>query len=135
MPRAKASTSPQTDPAVHDYLRELQHPMKAEINALRELILGVSPDVREEIKWNAPSFRTTEHFATFNLRGKQGVRVILHTGAKAKAPAAKLDVADPDGLLEWLDKNRCMVTLASLDDIAAKRAALEAILREWIRYV
>jgi hypothetical protein len=123
----------QTDPAVIAFLRELDHPLKQEIEAVRQLILGVSPEIREEIKWNAPSFRTTDHFATFNLRAKERVQLILHTGAKVKDTATKgMKIADPAGLLKWLAKDRCLVALSDGKDIQAKRAALEALMREWI---
>jgi hypothetical protein len=127
------SRSSQTDPAVIAFLRELDDPLKQKIEAVREIILGVSPEIREGIKWNAPSFRTTDHFATFNLHAKDRVRLILHTGAKVKDTATKgMKIADPAGLLEWLAKDRCLVTLSDGKNIQAQRAALEAIVREWI---
>jgi uncharacterized protein YdhG (YjbR/CyaY superfamily) len=129
--------SSQTNPAVIAFLGKLNHPLKREIEAVRQIILGVSPEIREGIKWNAPSFRTTEYFATLNLRAKDGqdrVWLILHVGAKAKDTRAKgLKIADPAGLLEWLAKDRCLVTFADGKDVQAKRAALQAIVREWIR--
>jgi hypothetical protein len=135
-PDAIAMDTEQTDPAVAAFLSDLEHPLKKEIESVRKLILGVSPDIREGIKWNAPSFRTTEYFATFNLRAKDCVRLVLHTGAKVKATAKTgLKVDDPKGLLEWLAKDRCLVTLTGQKDIQAKRAALKALLREWIRWV
>ncbi|WP_437980025.1 DUF1801 domain-containing protein [Sorangium sp. So ce117] len=126
----------QESPAVVAFLRELDHPRKEAIVALRQIILGVSPAIREEIKWNAPSFRTTEHFATFNLRAQDRVRLILHLGAKVKDTAAKgLELADPTGLLEWLAKDRCLVTFTDGEDVQAKRAALESVLRAWLRWI
>ena len=62
----------------------LEHPFKPEIEAIRRLMLGVDPGVREGIKWNSPSFRTTEYFATTNLRSKAGIGVILHLGARVR---------------------------------------------------
>jgi hypothetical protein len=125
--------SSQTDPAVIAFLRELDHPLKQEIEAVRQLILDVSPEIREGIKWNAPSFRTTEFFATFNLRARDRVRLVLHLGAKVKeTPAKGLRIADPAGLLEWLAEDRCLVTLGDGKDVQAKGPALQAILREWI---
>lgn len=125
-----------TDPTVVAFLRDLEHPLKQEIEAVRRLILDVSPEIREGLKWNAPSFRTTDHFATFNLRSRDRVRLILHTGAKVKETATEgVKVADPSGLLEWLAKDRCLVTLGDAKDIQTKRAALQAILREWLQWV
>ena len=130
-------SSSQTDPAVTAFLREQDHPRKKEIEAVRQIILGVSPEIREGIKWNAPSFRTTDYFATVNLRargGEEHVWLIIHTGAKVKKTAATgVKIADPAGLLQWLAKDRCLVTFEDGKDIQAKRAALEAVVREWIR--
>jgi hypothetical protein len=138
-PAPRAKSAAQTDPAVDAFLAELEHPLKAELETLRRIILGVSPAIRDGIKWNAPSFRTTEWFATTNLRARDGterVWLILHFGAKAKATAKNgIEIADPTGLLEWLAKDRCVVTFADKKDLRAKRAALEAILREWILHV
>jgi hypothetical protein len=138
-PAPNAETSSlQTDPAVSAFLQELDHPLKREIEAVRQIILGVSPEIREGIKWNAPSFRTTDYFATLNLRAKDGkdrVWLILHRGAKAKDNTRNMQIADPAGLLEWLANDRCLVTFGDSKDIRAKRAALQAIVREWIRQI
>jgi uncharacterized protein YdhG (YjbR/CyaY superfamily) len=119
---------------VDEYMRSLKHPLKRELEAVRRLILGVSPKIAEGIKWKSPSFRTTEYFATVNLHGKDGLRLILHTGAKVKAGAGP-KVDDSTGLLKWLAKDRAMVTLGDAKDVKAKTKALRAILRQWIRYV
>ncbi|MBI3408632.1 MAG: DUF1801 domain-containing protein [Planctomycetes bacterium] len=132
--KPKADSS-QTDPAVIAFLRDLEHPLKKEIEAVRKIILGVSPEIREGIKWNSPSFRTTDYFATLNLRAKDGkVRVwlILHRGAKAKDNTKSLQISDAAKLLEWLAKDRCLVTFNDGKDIKTKRAALESIIRQWI---
>lgn len=124
------------DPAVIAFMEGLDHPLKPEIEAVRQLILGVDPAIGEGIKWNAPSFRTTEYFATFNLRGKGGLRLVLHMGAKAKATAETgIQIPDPAGLLEWLAKDRALVTIADKRDLEEKREALEGIVRAWIRWV
>ena len=34
--------------------------------------METAPGIREGVNWNAPSFRTTEYFATTNLREKDG---------------------------------------------------------------
>ncbi len=136
-PAKSKSTTLQTDPAVISFLRELKHPMKSELGVLRRLILNVSPKIHEGIKWNSPSFRTTDYFATINLRGKGGkdrVWLILHTGAKPKASAKRgLKIADSAGLLKWLGKDRCLVTFGDEKEIRAKRSGLQTIIREWIR--
>jgi hypothetical protein len=119
-----------------DFMRELDHPLKRDIETVRQIILKVDPGISEAIKWNAPSFRTTDFFATVNLRSRECVQLIFHTGAKVKATAATgISIADPAGLLKWLAKDRCLVTLGVGKDIQIKRAAFEAVVREWIRWV
>lgn len=110
----------------------LKHPLKAEIEWVRRIITGVSPKITEEVKWKAPGFRTTESFATVNLRATDRLHLIFHLGAKVRPDLKPLEIGDPAGLLKWLAKDRCMVTVA---DLAKDRAALEAIVREWIRHV
>jgi hypothetical protein len=121
---------------VGEFMRELEHPLKKDIETVRRIILNVDPGISEAIKWNAPSFRTMDFFATVNLRSRECVQLIFHTGAKVKATATTgVNIADPAGLLKWLAKDRCLVTLGAGKDIQAKRAAFEAIVREWIRWV
>jgi hypothetical protein len=117
-------------------LRELKHPLKSAIKAVRQIILGVDAGIAEGIKWNAPSFRTTEYFATLNLaRTKDHVMLILHTGAKPRKLKLRGRVSDPTGLLKWLADDRCLVKFDSVQDVETKRPALAAIVREWIQHI
>jgi uncharacterized protein YdhG (YjbR/CyaY superfamily) len=129
-----ASASAGTDPAVDAFMGELEHPLKREIEEARRIILGAAPGIGEAIKWRAPSFRTTEFFATFNLRSRDTVQLVFHLGAKVRERAA-VEIADPGGLITWVAKDRCLVTLGAGSDINARRRAFEKIVREWIRYV
>ena len=114
----------------------LDHPRKAEIQAIRSAILGADSAIAEGVKWNAPSFRTTDYFATTNLREKAGVGVILHLGAKVKAVGpAGVPIADPSGLLKWLAKDRAMIVFKDMGDVAAKQAAFQDLVRQWIEHV
>ena len=119
------------DPAVVAFLRDLDHPLKTEIEAVRTIILGADPAIGELIKWKAPTFRAADDFATVNLRSTDSLQLIFHTGAKVKDGAGP-KVEDPAGLLKWLAKDRAMVTLGTGEDIALRRSALEALVRAWI---
>jgi len=119
---------------VESFLATLEHPLKNEIIALRELVMGVDPSISEEIKWNAPSFRTSEHFATMHLRAKDSFQLILHLGARTKRAIPAGAIADPDGLLEWLGSDRASVGFRRRD-VAARSDALVAIIRQWIEHV
>lgn len=124
------------DDDVSALLAALKHPGDAEIRAVRAIILGADPRIREGVKWNSPSYFTTEHFATFHLRGKTGIQVVLHLGAKGR-PDARLreQVPDPAGLLEWKSADRAIVTFASAADVEAKRSAFGDIVRAWVQHV
>ena len=133
MPRLTAAD---TRAAVDQFMAALDHPFKAEIETLRRAILAVDPAIAEGIKWNAPSWRTTEYFATTHLRSKVGLGLILHLGAKARAlPEGGLAIDDPTGLLKWLGKDRAQVEFSTAADLQAKLPALQALLRQWIQHV
>jgi hypothetical protein len=117
---------------VEAFLASLDHPLKPEILAVRQVILGADPSITEGIKWNVPSFRATGWFAAFHLRAKAGMQVILHLGAKVRDGAA---VAIDDPLLVWLGKDRASVTFRDADDVAEKRDAFADLIRRWIEHV
>lgn len=124
-PAAPAGGSARVDA----FMRKLKHPLKADIEAIRAVVLGVSPAIGEEIKWNAPGFRTTESFATVNLRSPDRLQVIFHLGAKVRKDQLDLTIADPAGLMRWLGKDRALVT------VGADMAAFRRIVRAWIKHV
>ena len=129
----KGSTSATEE--VEAFLKELEHPFKREILALREILLGADPSISEGIKWNAPSFRTAEYFATFNLRARNKVQIILHLGAKKRDNTAEVTIADPETLLEWLATDRAAAGFSDLNDIEAKQSAFAQVIRQWIKHV
>jgi hypothetical protein len=120
-------------------LRSTDHPLRLEIGEVRRILLDADPSIREGVKWNAPSFRTTEWFATLNNpgnpRARDRVMLVLHAGAKAKGTAIQGRVPDPEDLLRWLGKDRALVTFKDAEDIRSRRAALRSLVREWIRHL
>jgi hypothetical protein len=129
-------TPADTAQAVDRFMAALEHPHKPEIEALRQGICAVDPSIAEGVKWNAPSWRTTDYFATTHLHAKTGFGLILHLGAKARdMPDGRLAIADPGGLLKWLGKDRAQVGFASAADFTARLPALQAIIRQWITHV
>ena len=121
---------------VDAFLASLEHPAKALVIALRAAVLGADASIADGIKWNVPSFRKRDYFATMHLRAKQGVGLILHFGAKKTAIATSgVDIPDPQGLLDWLAKDRAMIVFRDEADLAAKTPALQALLREWLPHL
>jgi hypothetical protein len=133
---AAHATAADTTQAVDAFMLGLDHPFKTEIETLRRIILAADPAIAEGIKWKVPSFRTTEYFATLNLRATAGIGVILHLGAKVRETATTgVAIHDPDQLLTWLAKDRAGITFAGAADIDAKQPAFTALLKQWISHV
>lgn len=112
------------------------HPQRPVIDAMRAIIARAVPKALESVKWNAPSFATVEHFATFNLRAKSGVQLVLHRGAR---PARVLDMRDLLGadaqLLEWKSPDRALLTVRDAAHLAALRVSLGRLARAWAAHV
>jgi len=120
---------------VDRFLGALDHPLKPAVEAVRAIVLGASPKVAEGVKWNAPSFRTSEWFATVNVR-EDAVLLVLHLGAKVKdGSTAGLAIDDPGGLLDWRSKDRALVRFPDLESVRSRKAALAKIVRQWIAHV
>lgn len=132
--KSKASALAGGD-AVSGFMAKLKHPLKADLEAVRQIILEADPAITEEIKWNAPSFRTTESFATIHLRSVDRVQLIFHLGAKVRTPMPAIKITDPAGLIKWLAQDRCIVTVGAGKEIEANRDAFAAIIREWITWL
>lgn len=114
------------------YLDSLQHKHKAEILALRGLILQSVPDLSERIKWNAPSYgKGEDDRITMRLHPGDRLQLILHRGAKAGADDL-FRFEDPEKLIVWAAPDRGVITFRDSDDLTAKSAALPEILRRWV---
>jgi hypothetical protein len=122
-----AALSPAADgkAVVDAYMRDVDHPFKAEMQAVREIILGASPKISERIKWNAPSFYYEEDLGAFNPRATEYAHLILlFPGGQG--------MDDSSGLLEGNHKDRREAKFHSLDDVKAKKRALEKLVKGWV---
>ena len=116
----------ESEKAVVDaYMRDLDHPFKAEIEAVRAVILGASDKISERIKWNAPSFFYKADLAAFNPRATEFAHLILLFPDGAGVPAKS-------SLLEGKAKDRREAKFHGLDDIQSKKKALEKLIKEWV---
>jgi len=115
-------------------MRELEHLLKLEAEAVRSIILNARPGIGEHIKWNAPSFHIEgEDRITFNLRKQEYLLLVFHTGAKGKDRAGgRPIIEDTTGLLEWASPDRALVQLGNMDEIRAKEAQLVEVIHKWL---
>jgi uncharacterized protein YdhG (YjbR/CyaY superfamily) len=124
--RKKGSPVSRTD-KVDEFLRELSHPLKAEVEAVRSIIKGVNKDINEEIKWNAPSFNYKgEYLVTFNLREMKRIHLVFHNPLIPKVKS---------NLLEGDYKDRRMAYFSNMKEVKAKKAVLEKALKDLIRLI
>jgi hypothetical protein len=111
---------------VAEFMEKLDHPLKAEIEAVRDIIKNASPLICERIKWNAPSYYTSADLLTFNPRTIKNVQIVFHH-------IAIVDIKSD--LLEGNYKDRRLVHLLNMADVLAKKAELERIIREYVSLV
>jgi hypothetical protein len=128
-----ASPTPHSNDKVDAFMAQLEHPFKETIQDLRFLILSADPRVREQIKWNAPSFLIEDHFATFKLYPPNAIQLVLHTGAKVKNHPKTFVVDDPNSLLQWVTGDRCVLIFKSAEHAREMREAVASIVKQWIR--
>jgi len=122
--KKKGSPVSRTD-KVDEFLKNLSHPLKAEIEALRSIIKGVNKDINEEIKWKAPSFNYKgEYLVTFNLRDEKRIHLVFHNPQISKVK---------NKLLEGGYKDRRMAYFADMKDVKAKKQMLEKALKDLIK--
>ena len=114
---------------VEALMATLDHPLKAEIEALRGIIRAAGPELRERVKWKAPSYHLGEHdMAAFNLRQTGFVQLVL-------VFPGGLMIEGRRGLLEGDYKDRRLARFNSIADVEAKRPALEVVVQEWVALV
>ena len=117
---------------VTDFIENLDHPLKDEVELLRTIILAADEGIIEQIKWKAPSFcYQGQDRITFNLHKNDRVLIVFHRGAKA-TDSQGFRFEDSTGLLEWASADRALLTFHNKADIEDKRAALTNIVSRWI---
>jgi hypothetical protein len=107
---------------VNDFMLQLAHPLKAEIEAVRAIIKA-NPKIAEQVKWNAPSFFYVEDLATIHVKAKQHVHLIFHHPAIVKIKSA---------LLEGDYKDRRMMYFENMKEVKARKKELARIINELI---
>jgi hypothetical protein len=129
----KASESEKVDA----YLASLNHPLAQVVKKLRRIILSISDEIGEEIKWNAPTFfyagpmkptnpkEYRRYIVVFNLLRKDCIRLVFPSGAKVK---------DSSGILEgdYADGRR-LAMFYDAKDVRSKEKALRAVVTRWLK--
>ena len=118
------------------FLQQLEHPLKQEIQEVREIILQSDRRITEHIKWNAPSFCINdEDRITFNFYGANKFRLVFHCGSKKteKKEIKGKVIVDDSGLLEWVADDRATITITSSESLNEEiRNNLKKVASKWI---
>lgn len=114
-----------TNPAVDAWFETYDNPMKPAVQLVREVILGADPRITESIKWQAPTFEYLGNIASFYPKSRGHVSLMFHQGAV---------IPGEHPLLEGRGATSRTAKFAGLDDVEAKRADLEAVIRAWCAY-
>lgn len=113
-------------PEVNAFMQQLEHPLKAEIEALRAIIKGANPKIMECIKWNAPSYYAKEDMVTFHLRSKKMVNLVFHHIAIVKIKS---------DLLKGEYKDRRLMHFENMEEAKQYQTELERILNEYVALI
>ena len=132
-PASKSSTATADSEAVERYMATLVHPLKSEVEMLRQIILKADARISEGVKWNAPSFYCGDWFATFDLRSMAWVQIVFHHGAKAKVRPERPRLEDAEEIVKWITNDRCVARFVSGADVAAKARALTRVVAGWVQ--
>jgi len=105
---------------VDQFMAALEHPLKAEIERLRAIIIGANAGISEQIKWKAPSFcYRGDDRVTMKPQPMSQIQLIFHRGARPN-DAADFGFKDNSGLLMWDAKDRAV---PSFRNMAEKRSS------------
>jgi uncharacterized protein YdeI (YjbR/CyaY-like superfamily) len=107
---------------VDHFLAKLDHPLKAEVQAVREIILGTDGRMTETVKWGGPTFMFNGNMATINLKSKKFVNLFFQTGSL---------IGERHGLLQGNAAQVRTAHFTDLADVRQKEAALRAVVRDW----
>ncbi|PZQ28830.1 MAG: DUF1801 domain-containing protein [Stenotrophomonas acidaminiphila] len=120
---------------VDAFLAALPPAQQACVRRLRAVILAADPRIGEAIKWNAPSFHVEgRHFATMQLRRADRMLLVLHLGAGKRALPDGA-IADPQRQLAWLGADRATWSFVDREDVEARAAGLQDLLRQWMAHL
>lgn len=120
-------------PDVTQFLDELNHPFRPQIEALRAIIAKASNELSENIKWNGPNYSIgSEDRITMRIQPPKQVQLIFHCGAKTKTlPRIKL-IEDDFGLLVWKGNDRAVADFTQMQTIENNRENLITIILQWL---
>ena len=124
------------NPQVSEFLDQLQHPLRAEIELLRTLILETNSKIEENIKWNGPNYSVNgEDRITMKIQPPKIIQLIFHRGAKKLEQPIQHLIEDPFRLLDWKENDRAVIGFKSVQEIHEKEKRLTFLIYFWVKAI
>jgi len=118
---------------VSEFLDNLNHPFRKEIEALREIILNSHRDIKENIKWNGPNYTLNgQDRITIKVNPTKSFHLILHTGAKVQQQPAKKILENDYGILIWRSNDRAIADFKKAGDFNKVSVQISEIVKNWL---
>lgn len=122
---------------VTEYIEKLDALVAQIVQAIRQIVLSMDPEIREEVKWNAPSFLYTGEMKPFNPKEYKRYIIVmnLHKRILLVFPSGA-KVNDNTGLLEgdYADGRR-LIYIKDIDDLKSKETGIKKVISGWLALV
>ena len=120
---AKKVSAPKLSDAeqVAQWMMNLTHPLKDQVEVIRDLIKKADRKISERIKWNAPSYYYKDDIVTFGPDRKGRILLVFHHPYVVKIKS---------GLLEGDYKDRRLVYFDDAKAIQSNKKELSRIVKE-----
>lgn len=126
------------NPKVDEHVSKLNPEEQEIVHKLRNLVLGIDPEIREHIKWNSPAFYYDGEMKAFDAkeykrdllvvnlhRGK--ILLVFPTGAKINEAKGLKGKNYPDG--------RKIITLETVSDLEKIEPELHNGITDWLNQI
>jgi hypothetical protein len=117
---------PKTPLSVDTFMLDLNHPQKELCNTVRNFIKSTDSSIQERIKWNAPSYYTSEDFLTFNFSRKETLLLIFHH--------PHIDTIQSD-IFDSKPKGRAIMQLHNEDDFMNKAESIKQTIHSIVKHI
>jgi hypothetical protein len=127
-------TDRKLNPDVSAFLDGLKHPLRTEIELVRNIIFNCNNELNENIKWNAPNYIVNDNDRiTLKINPPKNILIILHCGAKTQTPPTKKLIKHTCKLLSWKGYDRAVITLNNKQDIITYQNNIVEIVNLWLK--
>jgi Domain of unknown function (DU1801) len=118
---------------VSSFLDEANHPLRAEIEVLRECILSACDGLSEIVKWNGPNYVFDhEDRITMRIFPPKQLQLVFHCGAKVKEQPKDKLIKDDSGILVWKSNDRAVASFKNMQEIQSQLPNIAAVVAAWV---